>query len=146
LTALFEKFRFLKPALILILAFDGERLLLLSVPPYLTVFGMTKADPIKIDTTVSLLVVVSTLALATVLSVVIPAKTPAKGGEQTKRLWQAGGKLREGLGDERGSGVRRARRARWLRRVRWAWGRPRGHALRQSRQTRDQPAPPYYSS
>jgi len=85
LTALFEKFRFLKPALILILAFDGVKLLLLSVPPYLNVFGMDKADPIKIDTTVSLLVVVSTLALATVLSVVIPAKTPAKGDEQTKR-------------------------------------------------------------
>jgi len=63
---------------------------------------MAKADPLKIDTTVSLLVVVSTLALATVLSVVIPAKTAAKGGEQTKRLWQAAG---EGCG--RGKGTSR---------------------------------------
>lgn len=74
LAALIEKFRFLKPALILILAFVGVKLLLLSVPPYLDVLGMSKADPIKIDTTVSLLVVVGTLALATVLSVAIPSK------------------------------------------------------------------------
>lgn len=80
LAALIQKFRFLKPALILILAFVGVKLLLLSVPPYLDVIGMTKADPIKIDTTVSLLVVVGTLALATVLSVAIPPKseTPEK--------------------------------------------------------------------
>jgi tellurite resistance protein TerC len=69
LAALIQKFRFLKPALILILAFVGVKLLLLSVPPYLDVIGMAKGDPIKIDTTVSLLVVVGTLALATVLSV-----------------------------------------------------------------------------
>jgi len=74
LAALIMKFRFLKPALILILAFVGVKLLLLSVPPYLDVIGMTKADPIKINTTVSLLVVVGTLALATVLSVVIPSR------------------------------------------------------------------------
>jgi len=72
LAALIQKFRFLKPALILILAFVGVKLLLLSVPPYLDVLGMAKATPIKIDTTVSLLVVVGTLALATVLSVLIP--------------------------------------------------------------------------
>jgi len=74
LAALIQKFRFLKPALILILAFVGVKLLLLSVPPYLDVIGMAKADPIKIDTTVSLLVVVGTLALATVLSVMKPSK------------------------------------------------------------------------
>ncbi|MDZ4830355.1 MAG: TerC family protein [Phycisphaerae bacterium] len=74
LAALIQKFRFLKPALILILAFVGVKLLLLSVPPYLDVIGMARADPIKINTTVSLLVVVGTLALATVLSVMLPAK------------------------------------------------------------------------
>jgi len=79
LTALFEKLRFLKPALILILAFDGVKLLLLSVPPNLPLLGMAKSDPIKIDTTTSLIVVVGTMALATVLSVVIPAGTHAKG-------------------------------------------------------------------
>jgi len=78
LAALIQKFRFLKPALILILAFVGVKLLLLSVPPYLDVIGMAKADPIKIDTTVSLLVVVGTLALATVLSVLIPSKAASK--------------------------------------------------------------------
>jgi len=79
LAALIQKFRFLKPALILILAFVGVKLLLLSVPPYLDVIGMTNADPIKINTTISLLVVVGTLAVATILSVLIPAKTAAKG-------------------------------------------------------------------
>jgi len=74
LAALIQKFRFLKPALILILAFVGVKLLLLSVPPYLDVIGMTETDPIKIDTTVSLLVVVATLVLATVLSVMVPSK------------------------------------------------------------------------
>ncbi|MBS0191088.1 MAG: TerC family protein [Phycisphaerales bacterium] len=73
LAAMIQKFRFLKPALILILAFVGVKLLLLSVPPYLDVIGLTKSDPIKIDTTVSLLVVVGTLALATVLSVMMPS-------------------------------------------------------------------------
>ena len=74
LAALIQKFRFLKPALILILGFVGVKLLLLSLPPYLDVIGMAKAEPIKIDTTVSLLVVVGTLALATLLSMVIPSK------------------------------------------------------------------------
>ncbi len=79
LAALIQKFRFLKPALILILAFVGVKLLLLSVPPYLDVIGMAKANPIKIDTTVSLLVVVGTLVLATVLSVAIPGKAKPHG-------------------------------------------------------------------
>jgi len=76
LTSLIEKFRFLKQALMLILAFDGVKLLLLSVPPYLNLLGMAKADPIKIDTTVSLLVVIGILTLATVLSVIF--KKPSK--------------------------------------------------------------------
>ena len=80
LAALIQKFRFLKPALILILAFVGVKLLLLSVPPYLDLIGFNKAEPIKIDTTVSLLVVVGTLALATVLSVAIPSKPSEKMG------------------------------------------------------------------
>ncbi|MBL8762857.1 MAG: TerC family protein [Phycisphaerae bacterium] len=80
LAALISKFRFLKPALILILAFVGVKLLLLSVPPYLDVIGLTRADPIKIDTTLSLIVVVGTLALATLLSVAVPART--NQGEQ----------------------------------------------------------------
>ena len=74
LAALIPKFRFLKAALILILAFVGVKLLLLSVPPYLDVIGMATADPIKIGTTLSLLVIVGALVLATVLSVAIPAR------------------------------------------------------------------------
>ena len=74
LAALIPKFRFLKAALILILAFVGVKLLLLSVPPYLDVIGMATADPIKIGTTLSLLVIVGALTLATVLSVAIPAR------------------------------------------------------------------------
>lgn len=82
LAALIQKFRFLKPALILILVFVGVKLLLLSVPPYLDVIGMQKSMPIKIDTTVSLLVVVGALALATILSVLIPSKLPRTGEDQ----------------------------------------------------------------
>jgi hypothetical protein len=53
----------------------GVKLLLLSVPPYLDVIGLAVRDPIKIDTTVSLLVVVGTLTLATILSIVLPSKS-----------------------------------------------------------------------
>ena len=74
LAALIAKFRFLKPALILILAFVGVKLLLLSVPPYLGVVGLEAGKPIKIDTTVSLVAVLATLGVATVLSVVMPGK------------------------------------------------------------------------
>ena len=77
LAALIARFRFLKPALILILAFVGVKLLLLSAPPYLPVIGLEKGQPIKIDTTVSLIVVLGALALATLLSVLIP-KRPAR--------------------------------------------------------------------
>jgi tellurite resistance protein TerC len=78
LAALIAKFRFLKPALILILAFVGVKLLLLSVPPYLDLIGMEKQAPIKIDTTISLVAVLATLTLATILSILIPAKPGAK--------------------------------------------------------------------
>ena len=80
LAALIAKFRFLKPALILILAFVGVKLLLLSVPPYLDVLGKwigqtwEAQKSIKIDTTISLGAVLVTLALAVVLSIAIPAK------------------------------------------------------------------------
>jgi len=76
LAALISKFRFLKPALILILAFVGVKLLLLSVPPYLPVFGLAARQPIKLDTMLALGVVVGTLTLATVLSIVLPNKKP----------------------------------------------------------------------
>jgi tellurite resistance protein TerC len=90
LAALIAKFRFLKPALILILGFVGVKLLLLSVPPYLSFFGRVigqtwdSSNPIKIDTSISLAVVLGTLTLAVVLSIFLPAKaentpaTPAK--------------------------------------------------------------------
>ncbi len=80
LAALITRFRFLKPALILILAFVGVKLLLMSVPPYLDVLGdwigrdWRPASSIKISTTVSLLAVLGTLTLATLLSVVWPMK------------------------------------------------------------------------
>ncbi|MFM1867073.1 MAG: hypothetical protein RL591_481, partial [Planctomycetota bacterium] len=80
LAALIAKFRFLKPALILILAFVGVKLLLLSVPPYLDVIGMAPQKSIKIDTTLSLVIVLATLALATVLSVLMPAKQKGAHG------------------------------------------------------------------
>lgn len=83
LAALILKFRFLKPALILILAFVGVKLLLLCVPPYLEVLGLQKLEPVKVDTTVSLLVVLGVLALATVLSVLLPSRgTPKQPAPQ----------------------------------------------------------------
>jgi tellurite resistance protein TerC len=85
LAALIPKFRFLKAALILILAFVGVKLLLLSVPPYLDVIGMATADPIKIGTTLSLLVIVGALALATVLSVAIPARALPVGNARPRQ-------------------------------------------------------------
>lgn len=77
LAALIQKFRFLKPALILILAFVGVKLLLMSVPPYLPVLGLQAGAPIKLGTTVSLVAVLGTLALATVLSIAWPKGEPA---------------------------------------------------------------------
>ncbi|MDZ4773327.1 MAG: TerC/Alx family metal homeostasis membrane protein [Planctomycetota bacterium] len=80
LAVLITRFRFLKPALILILAFVGVKLLLMSVPPYLAVVGAQSGAPIKIDTLVSLLVVLGTLATATVLSILVPQKTASRPG------------------------------------------------------------------
>jgi tellurite resistance protein TerC len=76
LAALIAKFRFLKPALILILAFIGIKLLLLAAPPYFNDFGLTANEfkSIKIDPLVSLVIVLGTLAAATVMSVLIPNK------------------------------------------------------------------------
>lgn len=80
LAALIAKFRFLKPALILILVFVGIKLLLLSVPPYLHVVGLGSGSvdapmkSIKIDTTISLVSVMGALAAAVLLSWLIPAK------------------------------------------------------------------------
>jgi tellurite resistance protein TerC len=76
LAALIEKFRFLKPALILILMFVGVKLLLLAAPPYLNDIGFTSQEvsSIKIDPLVSLVVVIGTLVIASVLSVILPAK------------------------------------------------------------------------
>lgn len=76
LAALIAKFRYLKPALILILAFVGVKLLLLSVPPYLDQIGLEAQKGIKIDTSVSLAVVVLTLVAAVIASIIRAKKTP----------------------------------------------------------------------
>jgi len=83
LAAMIAKFRYLKPALILILAFVGVKRLLLSVPPYIDTFGgwlgqtWAEAKAIKIPTGISLGVVVGALVLAVVASVLNPAKEEA---------------------------------------------------------------------
>ena len=79
LAALIAKFRFLKPALILILAFIGVKLLLLAAPPYLNDIGLSanELSSIKIDPFVSLIVVIGTLAAATVMSILIPSEKEA---------------------------------------------------------------------
>ncbi len=75
LAAMIQKFRFLKPALILILAFVGVKLLLMSVPPYLSTIGLESGNPIKIDTTVSLLVVTGLLGVGVAASFLVPKRT-----------------------------------------------------------------------
>ncbi|MBX3403600.1 MAG: TerC family protein [Phycisphaeraceae bacterium] len=79
LAAMIARFRFLKPALILILAFVGVKLLLMSLPPYLpgaaAWFGL-ELEPMrsmKINTTVSLGVVLGVLAAGVFASVLRPA-------------------------------------------------------------------------
>ena len=54
------------------------KLLLLSAPSYLSVVGLENSVPIKIDTTVSLVAILGTLAVATVLSILFarPEKVP----------------------------------------------------------------------
>jgi tellurite resistance protein TerC len=76
LAALIAKFRFLKPALILILAFIGIKLLLLATPPYFNDIGLSGNEivSIKIDPFISLVIVLGTLVVATVMSVMIPSK------------------------------------------------------------------------
>jgi len=78
LAALISKFRFLKPALILILALVGVKLLLLALPPYLNDIGLSASEvkSIKIDPIISLIVVLGTLTVASVLSILFPVKNP----------------------------------------------------------------------
>ncbi len=79
LAAMIAQFRYLKPALILILAFVGVKLLLMSVPPYLPVAAgwvgveLQPMKSIKVNTGVSLGVVVGLLAAGVVASVLRPA-------------------------------------------------------------------------
>lgn len=87
LAAMIAKFKYLKPALILILAFVGVKLLLLSAPPYLDdlagLVGVTM-DPlksIKISTTVSLTVVLGLLGGAVVASVLMARRGGGKAHE-----------------------------------------------------------------
>jgi tellurite resistance protein TerC len=78
LAALITRFRFLKPALIVILGFVGIKLLLLSLPPYLDVLGLEKSQGIKINPFISLAVVVTVLILATLASLLWPRPTETK--------------------------------------------------------------------
>lgn len=86
LAAMIARFRYLKPALILILAFVGVKLLLLSVPPYIDDVGALAnlswqpVKSIKIDTSTSLIVVLATLAVAVAASVLRPANVKQTSG------------------------------------------------------------------
>jgi tellurite resistance protein TerC len=83
LAALIAKFRFLKPALVIILAFVGVKLLLLSVPPYLHWIGLQSQKSIKIDPFHSLIVVLGLLAIAVVASILAPAKVDPNAPHNT---------------------------------------------------------------
>jgi tellurite resistance protein TerC len=82
LAAALAKFRYLKPALVLILAFVGVKLLLLATPPYLHVMagwlGLTlePLKSVKLETAVSLVVVLGLLGVAVVMSILLPQKQP----------------------------------------------------------------------
>ncbi|MBL0927396.1 MAG: TerC family protein [Phycisphaerales bacterium] len=85
LAALIQKFRFLKPALVIILAFVGVKLLLLAVPPYIDELGglfgaqWGPFKGIKIDTSVSLIVILGLLTAAVVASVLVKPKHAPQG-------------------------------------------------------------------
>lgn len=85
LAAAIAKFRYLKPALIGILMFVGVKLLLLSVPPYVDEMAawigmeVKPMKAIKIDSTLSLGVVLGALIGAVIMSILRPAKEPHAG-------------------------------------------------------------------
>jgi tellurite resistance protein TerC len=80
LAAMITKFRYLKPALVVILAFVGVKLLLLSVPPYLHRWGLAPEPvaSVKIDPLVSLAVVVGTLVAGVAASVAAARRVPGR--------------------------------------------------------------------
>jgi tellurite resistance protein TerC len=91
LAAVIPMFRFLKPALILILGFVGVKLLLHAVPPYLHLWGLSDRplNGIKVDSVVSLVIVVSILTAATLQSVALPSSAlPEKstGNDEGSRV------------------------------------------------------------
>ena len=92
LAALLAKFHYLKPALVLILGFVGVKLLLLSFPPYMGILlgwaGLSAASPIKIPTLISLIVVVTLLAGAVVVSMIFPKKLTKAEAAVEKALQQ----------------------------------------------------------
>jgi tellurite resistance protein TerC len=92
LAALIAKFHYLKPALVLILAFVGVKLLLLSFPPYQGILlgwmGVGAASPIKIPTLASLIVVVSLLVGAVLTSIIFPKKPTAQEAAVENALHQ----------------------------------------------------------
>jgi len=103
LAAMIAKFRYLKPALVLILAFVGVKLLLLAGPPYVHVaagwFGVTMEpkSSVKVDTMLSLMVIVGLLAGAVALSVLRAGReraraqqSPSSGSPAGARIHSAG--------------------------------------------------------
>lgn len=75
LAAMIRRFRYLKPALVAILAFVGVKLLLVATPPYLDDLGslvglrIAPHASIKIDTSISMLVVFGSLGTAVLASI-----------------------------------------------------------------------------
>jgi tellurite resistance protein TerC len=84
LGALIQKFRYLKPALIIILLFVGVKLLLLSVPPYIDEMGswvgltIEQGKSIKISTGFSLGFVLVAIVVAIIASILNPAKSSSQ--------------------------------------------------------------------
>ncbi|MBI1190770.1 MAG: TerC/Alx family metal homeostasis membrane protein [Tepidisphaera sp.] len=83
LAAMIDRFRLLKPALIVIMAFVGVKLMLMATPPYLDDIGgwfglkIAEGHPVKIPTVWSLGVVVFVLLGGIVGSLLLPPKKQA---------------------------------------------------------------------
>jgi len=86
LAAMIRKFKYLKPALIIILAFVGAKLLLLSAPPYvhraadLVGWKIAPLKAVEIGTTTSLLVVLGLLVLAIIASIADARRARGRSG------------------------------------------------------------------
>jgi tellurite resistance protein TerC len=107
LAAMIAKFRYLKPALILILAYVGVKLVLMAAPPYVHVAAgwlgmeMSPLKSVKIEESISLFVVLGALCGGVLASVLLPGKPPHEPGQPQE---EPPGGVNDADGDGHGAG------------------------------------------